>query len=390
MPKVIAVITEYNPFHNGHKYQIGRIREENKDSIIIVIMSGNIVQRGEFAIVDKYVRAKMAIKCGVDAVFELPYPYSGSSAEIFAYGGVSIAQSLGAEVLYFGTETSDIKKLEMLADIIDSDEFNTMLNCIPNYKEYSYPILKQKVLENLGYTIPKGSNDILAIEYIRQIKKHKYPLAYKSIQRVGAEYKDESKSELMSATGIRKVFNEKQEFISMPNEALEIINREKKNGKILNTMNSLNLLYSYAVITPPSKIEKSFDCQKGMGYFISKKAKKANSAVDFFEQLSSKSFTTSRLKRTLLYSFFDIKKISQGSSKYTVLLATTKQGMAILKQNKNNKKITILTKHSDSKKLTKSLQSNYEQAKKVDEIYQTLLYNSNSVENAYKFKPIIM
>ena len=174
MPKVIAVITEYNPFHNGHKYQIDRIREENKDSIIIVIMSGNIVQRGEFAIVDKYARAKMAIKCGVDAVFELPYPYSGSSAEIFAYGGVSIAQSLGAEVLYFGTETSDIKKLEMLADIIDSDEFNTMLNSIPNYKEYSYPILKQIVLENLGYTIPKGSNDILAIEYIRQIKKHKY------------------------------------------------------------------------------------------------------------------------------------------------------------------------------------------------------------------------
>lgn len=390
MQKVIAVIAEYNPFHNGHKYQIDRIREENKDAIIIVIMSGNIVQRGEFAIVDKYVRAKMAIKCGVDAVFELPYPYSGSSAEIFAYGGVSIAQSLGAEVLYFGTETSDIKKLEMIADIIDSEEFNSTLNSIPNYKEYSYPILKQKVLENLGYTIPKGSNDILAIEYIRQIKKHKYPLKYKAIQRVGAEYKDESESELMSASGIRKVFNEKQKFISMPNEALEIINREKENGKLLNSMNFLNLLYTYAVITSPQKIEKSFDCQRGMGYFISKKAKQAKSAVDFFEQLSSKSFTTSRLKRTLLYSFFDIKKVSQASKKYTVLLATTTQGMTILKQNKSNKKITILTKHSDSKKLTKALQSNYEHAKKVDEIYQTLLYNSNSVENAYKFKPIIM
>ena len=390
MQKVVAIITEYNPFHNGHKYQIDKIREENNEAIIIAIMSGNVVQRGELAIADKYSRAEMAIKCGVDAVFELPYPYSGSCAEIFAYGGVSLAHSLGAEILYFGTETDNIENLERIADVVDSEIFDTIIKNIPNYNEYSYPILKQKALEKLGFDISIGSNDILAIEYIRQIKKQKYSLKYKSIQRVGASYNDEATSDLMSATGIRKAFNENNEFISMPAEALEIINREKKNGKLLDLNNVQNMLHNYAVMISPKEIEKSFDCQEGMGYFISKKAKEAKNSSEFFELLTSKSFTTSRLKRTLLYSFFGVKKISKITKSYTVLLATNKRGKMLLKQNKINRKLTILTKHSDSKKLTKKLLPTYILSKKTDEIYQMLLHIPNPAESAYKYKPIIM
>ena len=173
MSKIVAIITEYNPFHNGHKYQIDKIKAENSDAIIIAIMSGNIVQRGEFAFLDKYARAEMALSCGVDAVFELPYPYSGSTAEIFAYGGVRLAYNLGADILYFGTESDNLSELEAIAQVIDTEAFENAVNSIPNASELSFPVLREKALSNLGYDVTKSSNDMLAIEYIRQIKKNK-------------------------------------------------------------------------------------------------------------------------------------------------------------------------------------------------------------------------
>ncbi len=390
MPKIVAIITEYNPFHNGHEYQIDKIREENSDAIIVAIMSGNVVQRGEFSIIDKYARAEMAVKCGVDLVFELPYPYSGSTAEIFAFGGVRLAHNIGAQELYFGTESHDIKSLETLAKAIDSEDFDRTLKQIPNYQGYSYPVLKKMVLEKMGYSISKSSNDMLAIEYIRQILKNAYSLKYKSIQRVGADYNDNSKSSLMSASGIREAYYETSEFLSMPKNALAIANREKELGKIINQIEAKKLLYNFVIASSPKEIEKSFDCQKGMGYFISQKAREAKNSTEFFESLSSKSFTTARIKRTLLYSFFGIKKISKSAKSLTILLATNKQGQMVLKNNKKNKNLVILTKHADSKKLSKVMYAEYEKIKKVDEIYQTLLTTPNSVEEAYKFKPITM
>ena len=122
---VVAIISEYNPFHNGHKYQSDRIRDELPGSTIISIMSGNVVQRGEFAFVDKYTRSRLAVENGIDCVFELPYPYSGSTAEIFATAGVKIANSLGADYLYFGIESNNLNDIEKIADIHQVSKANT-------------------------------------------------------------------------------------------------------------------------------------------------------------------------------------------------------------------------------------------------------------------------
>ena len=120
MGNVAAVICEYNPFHSGHKYQIDKIKENTDNTAVIAVMSGEVTQRGEFALTDKYVRAEAAIRSGVDAVFELPYPYCASCAEIFAKAGVSIASALGANRLYFGTESGNTEYIEKIADAVDS------------------------------------------------------------------------------------------------------------------------------------------------------------------------------------------------------------------------------------------------------------------------------
>ena len=384
MSKIIAIITEYNPFHNGHKYQIDRIRAENEDATIIAIMSGNVVQRGEFAFLDKYARAEMAKSCGVDAVFELPYPYSGSTAEMFAHQGVKIAYNLGAQVLYFGTESRDIAELEKIAEIIDSDAFENEIRKILNAKEISFPALREQALENLGFKLSRTSNDMLALEYIRQIKNNGYKMEYRSIERVGAGYNNTEISSLMSASGIRKEFYESKQILSVPDNAKAILDIEISNGKINEIESAKKMLYQYAIMASAKQIESSFDCPVGLGYYITQKAKEAKNHIEFFESLSSKTYTTARVKRTLLYSFFGIKSVSKQGKCYTILLSANKKGTSILKRIKTNEKLVVLTKHSDAKKLNVRLYKQYLQLKRVDEIYQSLFYEPNDAANAYK------
>ena len=130
--KVAAIITEYNPFHNGHKYQVDKIRELlGDDTVVIAIMSGNFTQRGEIAIADKTVRAKAAVECGVNLVLELPFPFSMSSAEFFAKGGVYIANALGiVDYLVFGSECGNIRELSDIASIMLSSEYQLYLDSL--------------------------------------------------------------------------------------------------------------------------------------------------------------------------------------------------------------------------------------------------------------------
>ena len=168
--KTVAIIAEYNPFHNGHKYQIDKIRDIlGEDTAIIAIMSGDYTQRGELAITDKTVRAKIAVLCGADLVVELPFPFSSSSAEFFARSGVKIATEIGADYLAFGSETGDIELITKIADTMMSDDFLTTLNDIKANKDYAalgYAQILEKAYNvvtdgNLDFDIT-GSNNILA------------------------------------------------------------------------------------------------------------------------------------------------------------------------------------------------------------------------------------
>ena len=144
--KVAAIIAEYNPFHNGHKYQVDKIRDIfGEDTAVIAIMSGNFTQRGEPAIADKALRAKAACECGVNLVLELPFPFSMSSAEFFASAGVRIANELQiVDYLVFGSESGNLGNLADIAEIISSEEFiltTEKLSDSPKFKNMGYPAI---------------------------------------------------------------------------------------------------------------------------------------------------------------------------------------------------------------------------------------------------------
>ncbi len=388
MSKTIGIICEYNPFHNGHKYQIDKIREEIDDAIIIVIMSGSTVQRGEFAIFDKYTRAKAALGCGADAVFELPYPYSSSCAEIFARAGVNIAINLGCDYLYFGTESENIEHIESVANALESLEFEKYFKEELLDKKQSFISAKESALKKMSLEIPNTSNDMLALEYIRAIKASNSSMKYKAIQRKGASYNDENICEIMSATAIRKSFKENGKLLSIPECANSIYANEANEGNVLDEKAFNDFIFRYALITPRNLFDEAFDSNKEIGAIIKDSVSNAKTSNDFIEGLSSKAYTSSRIKRVILYTIFRIKTIEKVPN-FTFLLASNDNGKKVINKTRKNDNFTIITKHSDGKKLSKEQKQMLEKNYEIYGVFSSFLKKSIKSKDIYSKKPII-
>ena len=380
MVKTVGIICEYNPFHNGHKYQIDQIKDKYPDAAVVSIMSGNVTQRGDFSLTDKYTRARIAIECGVNAVVELPFPYCSSTAEIFANAGVELAYKIGCDAICFGTEFFEYNELYKIALLINSKEFQDELEQNMNNKKESYLSIKGRVLEKLGFSIPKSANDMLGVEYIRAIISKGYPLEVMTLKRNGALYSDESVCDIMSASAIRKYFYENSEFLSVPKEVLSIYESIKQRGKYLDASLCKKLLRSYSLLSSYG-VKDAFDSNAEIESII----RNAACEDDFEKMLSSKIYTKARIKRSLLYSVFGITQIEE--PKFTILLGADKKGLSLIKRA--SKDFKILTKHSDAKVLCPEEKDSLEKSYTVDKLYYSLLKEPMAPCNAYKYKPFI-
>ena len=387
MPKVVGIICEYNPFHKGHKYQIDQVRAKEPDATIVAIMSGNIVQRGEFALFGKYDRAKIALECGANAVFEMPYPYSGSCAEIFANAGVTIANGLGCDSIFFGIERLSLSELETIAQEIDGERFKVEAATIMQDKSVSYISAREKAIANMGYEAPKYANDMLALEYIRAIKKKRLPIGYDAIKRVGAFYNDDSFGDIMSASAIRKHFYETGEIVSVPDCAINLYDEIIKSGRYVDSLRADAILHTYCLLNSLEK-QRIFDTSPEMVALIKNVCVDACSGEDFISRLSSKAFTTARLRRSLLYAMLGVKEVDF-EPQFAVLLGMDAKGKALLNDIKKKSELTIITKHSDGKELSDTAKEMLETLYRVDSIYYALLCDKSTPMDAYKNKPIL-
>ena len=172
--KIVGLITEYNPFHNGHKYHIEKAKEITGAEYVIAVMSGDFVQRGAPAVMPKHLRAEMALHGGCDMIIELPVRYATGSAEYFASGAISILDGLGCvDAICFGSECGDYASLEKIAKVLadEPDDYKLLLQ--NNLKAgYSFPVARQIALENYFHddklnAVIKEPNNILGIEYIK-------------------------------------------------------------------------------------------------------------------------------------------------------------------------------------------------------------------------------
>lgn len=383
--KTVAIISEYNPFHTGHEYQISRIRREfGSDTRIIAIMSGNYTQRAETAIMDKFLRAECAVRCGVDLVLELPFPYSSSSAELFARGGVYIADSLGVvDVLSFGSESGDVEALKDVAEVTSSDEFEkrlSELSSVPVNCSIGYPKLCEMAYYELSTKAKKcdvtTSNNILAIEYIKALSNLNSSILPHTLKRDGADYSEKSiiASPHQSASAIRSL------SILDPHSALKYI-AENARQTILSAIKDgafpcdnerlSTAIISYIRLSDPAKMESIHDAGDGIYNRIYNQSFNTDSLTELIKLSDTKKYTTARIRRAILNSYLGVtSSMVKELPLYTQVLAMNSVGKKILKEIKKKGSVPIITKSASFGHLSPEAKRQKEFSDRADFVFQ--------------------
>lgn len=356
--KVLGIIAEYNPFHNGHLYHLTESKKQVNADYSICIMSGNFTQRGDTAIIDKWSRAEMALRSGVDLVIELPLVYSISSAENFAYGSINILDKLGiVDYVSFGSEAGDLDILNSIANILCNEpkEYVSLLNHELD-KGISYPKAREKALLMYLNDIRKyanvlsSPNNILGIEYLKAIRKLKSNLKPLTIQRQNVEHNSTSISRgFASSTAIRKILDKPSNLSKVvPEDTFSIIEEKIKRGQIVNGLATFEREILYKLRTMSIEdIANLPDVTEGLENAIKNAANSCNNIADLITLVKSKRYTQTRIQRILLYALLDITKQdmqhSQKGIPYIRVLGMTENGKILLSEIVSKTKLNVIT-----------------------------------------------
>ena len=371
--KILGLIVEYNPFHNGHLYHLKKSLEITNSTHSIAVMSGNFLQRGEPALFDKYKRAEMAVSNGVDLVVELPTLYACQSAEIFAHGAITLLNSLNCiDSICFGSEHGDIDLLVEISKILinEPDKFKTLLKrnldegilfALARSKALSEYMLNHTNLnidENKLNDVLSTPNNILGIEYIKSLLKHKSTIRPYSITRIQADYNSETiESNICSATAIRKTLKEYNTLNSISN-VVPIKTFELISKSIDNNFNPMFDEYYFdtireLVIRDLNILNSYFDVNEGIENKIYKSVFSCKNIFELQQSIKSKRYTLTKVKRILNNILLGITKDDMNTVKnimklpYVRILAFNDKGREIIKQIKLNSEIKIINKFSN-------------------------------------------
>jgi cytidyltransferase-like protein len=361
--EITGIIAEYNPFHNGHLYQINKIKEQG-DSLIIAVMSGSFTQRGEAAIFDKWQRAETAVKSGCDIVLELPFAFACRSAQDFARGGVALLNRLGiVNQLAFGAECADLSILQNIALQLDDKAFQEKLHShIANGLSYAQAISASLNSDSEIAMLIKQPNNILAIEYLRSLHLLNSPIRPLLIPRQGAGYHEEEiKGSLASATAIRHALY-RRENLSELKTVLPPASQELTSQILTSQLPKMNRLYlplqAKLLTSQLPDLQKIYGINEGLENRILDHAKTADSWQKLIQAVTTKRYPASRIARTLLYLLMGIDKDSialfdQTGPLYARLLAASPQGKTILREIKAQSSLPLITKTSQYLTTTK-------------------------------------
>ena len=356
---VIGLIVEYNPFHNGHLHHIQEIDRLFEDNIKIAVMSGDYVQRGEPSLINKFEKTKIALSQGVDIVIELPAFYSTQSAEIFAKGSINLLDKLSCNYIVFGSESNDLDKLKRIATISMTKEFELSLRKFLA-EGFSYPTAFSKAL----FDEKLGSNDILALEYLKAIKAINPKIEAYCIKREKTGYYDDEKDNFASATHIRKIlldYNKKKEDKLnkiknlVPEFSYKIL---EENFGVFSCLSDFYDLIKYNIIKNHSNLKNIQDLEVGLENRLYKYSLENLKFEDFFNKVLTKRITISRLQRILLHSLFGLtetitERVKNKVSFVKILGFSTKgqEYLNYLKKSDNYSERKILTSNRNLKEI---------------------------------------
>jgi predicted nucleotidyltransferase len=366
--RITGIIVEYNPFHNGHLLHLKETINKTKCDCVIAVMSGNFVQRGEPAFVNKWARTEMALEAGVDLVLELPLIYSISSAEGFAYGAVATLNKLGVvDSLCFGSEAGSIEELHAVSQIL--------VNEPPTYKValkkflksgLSFPVARQNALmeyvstnefENLSpeviMSIISTSNNILSIEYMKALIRLSSQIKPFTIKRVSNSYNDNKLTgQISSATAIRSNFlNTSSIEGTLPSTSLDIIKKEERSGRGPVELKNFSDILLYKIRQSEiGYLRNILDVKEGLENKIKEAAENSRSLEELISNIKNKRYTSTRIQRILSYILLNITvddyKETQSPPSYIRILGFNQKGKELIRTIKDRCDIPIVTNPS--------------------------------------------
>lgn len=402
--KITGIIAEYNPFHNGHAYQIEQVKKNGAD-YVVVIMSGNFLQRGTPAILDKWTRTRMALSAGADLVIELPAVFATASAQYFARGGVSILDKLGCiDTISFGCESNDINMIQALSSFLwkEPDSYKEKLQAY--IKEgNSFPKARELALSSElspeSATFASSPNNILALEYSIALLERASNMNLLPIQREGSGYHDVNVAtgNYPSATAIRDILeNTTNDKVStllsthVPTTVSSIISEQVSN---LMWQNDFSLLLKYKLLSAGNEsFSRYADVSEDLSDKIHKNLRYYRNYTQFCELLKSKELTYSRINRALTHillnitqdMYEDVKAYDYAS--YARILGFKKESKDVFSEIAKTTTIPLVSKLADaSNLLTDSAMSYLDHDIFCSHVYESVVADKSNTEMRNEF-----
>ncbi len=351
--KTAAIIAEYNPFHNGHQYHIQETRRTVGADAVICIMSGHFVQRGDCAVTDKWTRARAALLGGADLVLELPVYYALAVAQLFAFGAVSTLNALGCvDVLSFGIEAESLASLSFLAEKL-AFEFDKIDTQTQKYLDghTGYPAARQQALTDL-YGVDAAlfatPNNMLALEYMRQLLLQNSTIQPVGIPRHGAGHHDpHTSSDIASASALRAALQRGDDVSgAVPAEAYALYEEARKNGRFPVFANAFDqMILSFLRRSNANELAHILDMPHGFAGRLITMAAKASTADELIELCCVKHYTRARIRRLLFASFLGIPHLGYDKApSYVRVLGMNQTGRTLLSYMRESCRLPIITK----------------------------------------------
>lgn len=393
---VFGIICEYNPFHNGHLHHVAEAKRLGADAVVCV-MSGNFVQRGDFAVLHKAARAEAAVMCGADAVIELPLPWAISSAERFARGGVSILGSLGVvSHICFGSEENSCEKLVMAAKLLRSDGSRDKI--AEEYRDgISYAAARERAVKKLSPELAyllREPNNILALEYIKAIKELDLSIIPVAVGRAGAKHDSQKEiGRFASASLVRELMRAGKDVSSyIPENSLNILMREVSLGHapVFSEDADRAVLATLKRFSAEDFL-KYGDVSEGLEFRLARAVSEADSLAGAVTLAKTKRYAHARIRRAFLNAFLGVDKtIQTHTPPYARILAFNSRGREVLKAAKKKSSVPIVTKPSSIKRLDDFSRGVFELERRADDIYSLFMKKPIKQGSTYTRSPLFI
>lgn len=376
----IGIICEYNPFHNGHLYQIKKIKETYKDSLIIVCLSSCFMQRGEASILNKWDKTRLAIESGVDLVLELPFAFATQYQDIFAKGALTILNHLKIDTLVFGSECNDIELLKNLASIqLKDDGYNHL---VKRYLDLglNYPTSLSKALFDISGVKLDKPNDLLALAYVKEIIKNNYDIEPFSIRRTSDYHNSNLDSDIVSASTIRKLLKDGVNVNNyLPYNIYDYLSEIDEDKYFA--------LLKYQIINNIDCLDKFQTVDEGIENRIIKYINMVNSKEELILKVKSKRYTYNKINRmfTHILTNFTKEDAKDLEIEYLRVLGFNTRGKNYLNKIKKDIDIPIINKYIPN--MYKCLDIEF----RVSLIYSLILKDKGDdfLKREYRNKPVI-